>query len=272
MGSLMLKTLTKRIIRTGSFLGVCVSIPSAIWFSLTYQPSYYRAIVSLPRAQSELKAKHFVAQSLQLRNDICNEPTWEAVFSDQEVNAWLAEDLVTHFADQLPPEVHDPRVLFETNRVILAFQLEKSGIQSVISVVARPRVPEGNTVELTLEKIRAGILPVPADNVLDHIIDHARRHGVDVQWRKQDGYPVVVLRYTPNLSRDDVQLEELDIRNGQIRLAGHSDRTRGAFDLPRLPSRKFLQSTFPRQNIQVVDPPDDSAPEADRFRSTSPTS
>ena len=141
-----------------------------IWLSLTYQPAYYRDIVSLPHAQSEAKARHFVAQSLQLRNDICNEPTWEAVFSDQEVNAWLAEDLVTHFADQLPPEVHDPRVLFETDRVILAFQLQRGGVQSVITVSARPRVPEGNTVELTLEKIRAGILPVPADNILDQII------------------------------------------------------------------------------------------------------
>ena len=36
-----------------------------------------------------------------------------AVFSDQEVNAWLAEDLVTHFADQLPPEVDESARLFE---------------------------------------------------------------------------------------------------------------------------------------------------------------
>ena len=96
-----------------------------------------------PAKQREVKAKKFVAQSLQLRNDICNEPTWEAVFTDQEVNAWLAEDLVTHFADQLPPEVNEPRVLFELDRITLAFQLQQRGVQSVITVVARPRVPEG---------------------------------------------------------------------------------------------------------------------------------
>src|SRR5208283_4687849 len=146
MGSSMLKMLTKRFIKTGTFLGVCVSIPSAVWFSSTYQPSYYRAMVSLPHKQREIKAKHFVAQSLQLRNDICNEPSWEAVFTDQEVNAWLAEDLVTHFAEQLPPEVYEPRVLFELNRITLAFLLKQGGVQSVITVVARPRVPGGNTV------------------------------------------------------------------------------------------------------------------------------
>lgn len=139
----------------GSLLvvSVFVAVPAAVWFSLTYEPSYYRDMVRLPREKRAGRAKKFVAQSLQLRNDICNEPVWEAVFTDQEVNAWLAEDLVTSFADQLPPEVAEPRVLFEPNRITLAFQLRQGGMQSVITVVARPRVPGGNTVELTLEKI-----------------------------------------------------------------------------------------------------------------------
>ncbi|MFO0889529.1 MAG: hypothetical protein U0790_10370 [Isosphaeraceae bacterium] len=271
----MLISLTRRLVRIGAILAAIVAFPLGGFLALTYQPPYYRDMVRLTRAQREVGAKHFVAQSLQLRNDIVNEPTWEAVFSDQEVNAWLAEDLVTHFADQLPPEVHDPRVLFETDRVILAFQLDKGGFQSVITVVARPRVPTENTVELTLEKIRAGILPVPADNVLDRIIEHARIQGVNVQWQRRDGYPVVVMQYTPNLAREDVQLEELEIRSGQIRLAGRSDRTKGAFSLPRLPSRRVLQSTFPRRNFHGSPTPaglesEDSGPA--RYRFTSPTS
>jgi hypothetical protein len=250
-------------------LGIIVSIPAGAWLCLTYQPSYYRAMVRLTRDQRAGKAKKFVAQSLQLRNDICNEPSWEAVFTDQEVNAWLAEDLVTHFADQLPPEVNEPRVLFDLDSMTLAFQLRQGAVQSVITVVARPRVPQGNTVELTLEKIRAGILPVPADQVLDRIIEYARYHGVDVEWSRKDGYPVVVIRYTPNIDREDVELEELQILAGQIRLAGHSDRTKGAFHRPTLPSRRVLQSKFPIRKIHDVVLPD-AAP-AER-NSTTPTS
>jgi len=241
---------SRRLLWIGIIVGIVASIPAGVWLSLTYQPSYYRAMVLQSRAQREGKARKFVAQSLQLRNDICNEPNWEAVFTDQEVNAWLAEDLVMHFADQLPPEVNEPRVLFELDRVILAFQLRQRGVQSVITVIARPRVPEGNTVELTLEKIRAGILPVPTDNVLNRIIEYARSHGIDVEWTRRDGYPVVLMRYAPNLDREDVRLEELQIRGGQIRLAGRSDRAKGAFLRPTLPSRKVLQSKFPRRKIQ----------------------
>ena len=215
------------------------------------------------------RAKKFVAQSIQLRNDICNEPNWEAVFTDQEVNAWLAEDLVTYFADRLPPEVNEPRLLFEVDRIILAFQLRQRGVQSVITVVARPRVPGGNTIELTLEKIRAGILPVPADNILDRIIEYARNHGVDAEWARKDGFPVVVMRYTPHIDREDVQLEELQIRDHQIRLAGRSDRAKGAFSRPTLPSRKVLQSKFPARKTHGS-----YAPEADSTlrSSTVPTS
>ena len=223
-GCPMHKTTKKRLIRAG-LRPVCAGRhPPCAWFSLTYEPSYYRAMVGLSREQRTGRAKKFVAQSLQLRNDICNEPSWEAVFTDQEVNAWLAEDLVMHFADRLPPEVHEPRLLFEPDRIILAFQLRQGAVQSVITVVARPRVPGGNTIELTLEKIRAGILPVPADHILDRIIEYARSHGIDAEWARKDGYPVVLMRYTPHIEREDVQLEELQIRDHQIRLAGRSDR------------------------------------------------
>jgi hypothetical protein len=259
----------KRLMWFGSGLAIFAAIPVVGWFSLTYQPSYYREMVRLTRANRAGRAKKFVAQSLQLRNDICNEPSWEAVFSDQEVNAWLAEDLVTHFADQLPPEVHEPRVLFELDRITLAFLLKQGGIQSVITVVGRPRVPGGNTIELTLEKIRAGILPVPTDNVLDRIIEYARYHGVDAEWTRRDGYPVVLVRYTPNLEREDVQLEEVQIRRGQIRLAGRSDRAKGAFPRPILPSRKVLQSKFPMRRIQSANAPES---EPDTRNSTSPAS
>src|SRR5262245_64585562 len=260
---------TKRLVWVGLILAIVVATPAGVWLSLPSQPSYYRAMVLQSREQRQGKARKFVAQGLQLRNDICNEPTWEAVFTDQEVNAWLAEDLVTHLADQLPPEVHEPRVLFELDRIILAFQLRQRGVHSVITVVARPRVPQENTVELTLEKIRAGILPVPADNIIDRIIEHARYHGINVQLKRRDGYPVVVLRYTPNLNREDVLLEELEIRTGQIRLAGRSDRTKGAFQTPRLPSRRVLQMTFPRRNFQGAEAEE---PESIEYSVTSPTS
>ena len=124
----------------------------------------------------------------------------------------------------------------------------------MITVVARPRVPEGNTVELTLEKIRAGILPVPADNVLDRIIEYARYHGVDVQWQKRDGYPVVVMRYTPNLSARTCSSRKF--RSGPDRSGWPAAPTgpRGRLSGPRCP-RAGSFNHLPETEDPVSSPP-----------------
>jgi hypothetical protein len=231
--------------------------PGLAWLSLTHTPTFYRARIAVPPEERQAEARKFVAQSMQLRNDIANEPNWEAVFSDAEVNAWLAEDLVTHFADQIPPGIHEPRVVFEMDRVTLAFGLDQGGVRSIVWVVARPRVPGPNVLELTLEKIRAGMLPIPAEQVLDRITAHARARGLDVSWKRdgEDHLPVATIRYKTHAGRDDVCLERLHVINGEIHLAGRSDRARGAVASPTLPSRRMLQSRFPRQNSQSSEPP-----------------
>lgn len=265
---------SKRLLVVGlSLLVALAALPGLAWLSLTHKPAFYKVMVRLPKEEREQEAKEFVAQSLQLRNDICNEPTWEAIFTDQQVNAWLAEDLVTHFADQLPPEVHEPRVMFEMDRVTLAFELDQGPVRSVIWVVARAEIPEGNVLELTLEKIRAGVLPIPPDKVLDRLAMHSRDHGIDVTWKRDGQFPVVTVRYQSPKGRDEVKLERLQIRKGEIRLTGSSEFSQGQTRALHLPTRKVLQSKFPKRTTQSVVVPDGAlTPETALRNSTGPKS
>ncbi len=255
----------RRWIVMGLVLAALVAAPTGLWVLLTHEPDFYRAASAIPPARRQAEARRLVAQGLQLRNDIVNEPKWEAVFSDEEVNAWLAEDLVTHFAEQIPSGVHEPRVVFEMDRVILAFQLDQGPVRSVVWVVARPRVTQPNTLALTIEKIRAGAVPIPAERLLDRITEKAQANGLEVRWEQDGDLPVAVLKYSPNLGRRDVVLEKLLVVNGQIRLAGRSSRTKGTVAAPTLPSRKVLQSTFPPRNRP-------QPPPASRENSASPMS
>ena len=229
-----------------------VVVPAAMWVLLTYQPEFYRNVAIIPPERRHAEAQKFVAQSLQLRNDIVNEATWEAVFTDEQVNSWLEEDLVEHFAEQIPAGVHEPRVVFELDRVHLGFQLDQGPLRSVVSVVARVRVPGENELALTIEKIRAGVVPIRADQILDRITEAARSHGLEVRWERDGDLPVALIKYTPNPRRRDVIIERLQILEGQIRLAGRSIKGR-AVATPSLPNRKILQSTFPtkRKNQSV---------------------
>jgi hypothetical protein len=261
-----MRKIRRRWIVAGGAVAAVLIVPALAWVSLTHQPSFYRAVATMPKERRRAEARRFVAQSMQLRNDIVNEPRWEAAFTDEEVNAWLAEDLVTHFADQIPPGVHEPRVVFEPDRVTLAFQLDEGPIRTVIWVVAQVRVPEGNTVALTLEKIRAGVVPIAAERIIDRITEHARSRGLDVRWERDGDLPVAIVHYTPDPRRDDIVLEALEIRPGQIRLGGRSNKSRGAIASPTLPSRRFLQSTFPQPKAQ----PKPSSPLSSRSSTTSP--
>lgn len=243
----------RRWILLGSAALLLIGLPALFWMGLTYRPAFYRRLTEMPPERRHAKAEQFVAQSLRLRNDIVNEPRWEAAFTDEEVNAWLAEDLVAHFADHIPPGVRDPRVMFEKGRATLAFEFAEGPVTSVVWVVVGLDVPRPNEVALTIEKIRAGALPVPASKILDRITEFARGRGVDVAWSRVEGLPVATIRYTPDVKRRDVVLELLEISEGKIRLWGKSNRERGAVASPTLPTRRVLQSTFPRRRTQARD-------------------
>jgi hypothetical protein len=225
-------------------------IPLALWVGLTRRPDFYARQVDIPVEVRKHDAKKFVAHGMRLRNAIMNEPRWEAAFSDQEVNSWLAEDLVTHFADQIPQGVHEPRVVFEPNRATFAFELDQGPVRSVVWVVVSARMAEQNVLALTIEKIRAGVMPIPAEKLLEPITEHARARGLDIRWEQDGDLPVALIRYDPNAKRRDVVLEKLEILDGRIRLSGRSDRAAGQAAALMLPSRKSLQSRFPRRTSQ----------------------
>ena len=72
-----------------------------------------------------------------------------------------------------------------------------------------------------------------------------------MSWKRgEDNHPVAVIRYTPHAGREDVELDRVSILKGEIHLAGRSDRTRGLVRSPTLPTRKVLQSKFPKRKVQ----------------------
>jgi hypothetical protein len=61
-----MRILSKRVLAVGTtVVAVLVGAAALFWLSLTHEPSFYRAMVRLPRAKREAKAKRFVSQSLQ---------------------------------------------------------------------------------------------------------------------------------------------------------------------------------------------------------------
>lgn len=244
--------------------------PWAFWAVLNHAPKISRDVAALAPEVRQAEAKKFVAATLQLRNDIVNEEAWEARFTDQEVNSWLSEELLKVFADRIPAFIREPRIAFGPDRLTFVFRYEKGTLSSVIWIVARIDVPEENRVALTLEKIRAGMLPVAADQVLDEITRYAARHGVRIEWGESpDGERVAKIAYRPSLDRTDIALKGVRLGEGEVRLSGRSAHKNGSKAVPTLPDKKVLQATFPNRTVQPAapsppaPPTEESGPAAD---------
>ena len=246
-----------------ALLSLGVGGPLLIWRSLTYEPAFYRRHAAVPASVRKAEADHFESQSLQLRNDIANEGRWEAVFTDEEVNAWLSEKLVRHFADYIPTGVRDPLVVFERDRVTFAFRVDQGPITSLVWVVTRARVADESTIALTLEKIRAGAMPVPTEELAPRLTANARSHGLDVRWAEEQGEPVAYIHYSPAPGRVDVVLESIRVLDGQLYIS-RPFRPQRRPPFPADPARPSRPSDdLPRQSEETQRQPFDLI--VDRF-------
>lgn len=250
---------------------ICAGL-SLGWLGLNYQPEFYTRLRPAPSQRRHESAQQFLSQTLQLRNDIVNEPSWQARFSDEQVNAWLAEDLVESFADLIPAGFSDPRVLFELDRVTLACHYQDGALRSVLWAILRLDVPRDNEVSITIEKIQAGAFPLPADQFLDRLTEHARVRGLDITWTEDHGLRVATIRYAADPSRRDIVLERVQVTPGWVLLTGRSNPASAVAVKPSLPSRHVIQSKFRIQQRQSdsPSPPDIKPPGASTRSSITP--
>ena len=139
-------------------------------------PDFY-AEALVATAEQQADAGYELEQEvLDLHTDLQQLPTWEAFFSEAELNGWLAADLPRKFPRFLPPEIDSPRVDLEEGQLKLACRYRSGGLTTVVHLTVFVRMAdEPNTIAIRFSKARAGALPLPLKSFLDHVSDVARR-------------------------------------------------------------------------------------------------
>lgn len=202
-------------------VGLLGLVLGTFYAAVSYRPSFYHAPVVAPAVRQEY-AEEFVERSLQLRNDAMNETRWEAVFSDAQINAWLAEDFVTQFADVLPSGVEDPRVVFDTDKLTVAFTYHEGLIHSVVWATLRVSVDAEKEIALELESLRAGMIPLP-DSMLTEKLDRlVGGTTMSLTWTREGSNTVGKLRHDSRKSGRQIRIDSLLLAPGWIKVAGRS--------------------------------------------------
>lgn len=190
-------------------------------------PSFYETAVTARPAAERALGNEFERHALELHNQVRRPGHWEMEVTAEQLNGWLAADLPRKFPDLMPPDLLDPRVAIEEDRLLFACRYQGTRMSTVISLTVEVGLTdELNTVALRLVKARAGLLPLPLNRVLDQIRTVAQQTDLRLRWAQQDGDPVALLTVTSaqdERSKKPIVLEVLKLVPDRILLSGHTE-------------------------------------------------
>ena len=188
---------------------------------LRYEPSHYRKAVVESDKRLPLSREFWAAFSDCWNAMQSNDRAWNAKFRDEQINAFIQ----TGQADKLFPEgISDPRVVFEPERMRLAFRYRSGIINTIVSISIKMWLPgsESNVLALQLERIDAGLVPFSAPWLLERISEVGRNNGIEVNWYRHEGYPIALIRFQADQARPTLQLEAVQFEQGSITIHGRS--------------------------------------------------
>ena len=198
-----------------------VTLGGLLLLLLRYEPAPYRQAM-VPAENRTENARDF----LRAFSDFWNasqgsDRDWNARFTDDQVNSFVQ----TGQADKLLPEgISDLRVIFEADRMRLAFRYRSGLLNTIISISLRIWLPgsESNVLAMKLERIDAGLVPFSAPWVLESISEVARNNGIEVNWYRHEGHPVALIRFQADQARPTLQLLDVQFTQGSITIHGRS--------------------------------------------------
>jgi hypothetical protein len=204
-------------------------------------PPFYRQALAADPAEQKAAGQEFERQALGLHNQLRCPGAWEARFTDDQINGWLASEVPLKFPRLLARGVSDPRVAIEPRRIQAALRYQRGGIETIIALSGEVYLTaEQNEVAIRIDHVRAGALPLPLADFMSEAAGRAAEIGFPLRWTEHQGKPVALLR----LSFDEEEfenrrliLEQLDLGQGELSVLGRMEELEAA-ELARKPTEE----------------------------------
>lgn len=191
------------------------------WAAQAVDP-FYAAAANVKPAELREAGEQLENRVADLNDQAETTGRWESIFTDAEVNGWLATVLRDKYPTLLPAEVVEPRVSFVAGRCLLGYRYEGETLRAMVTIEGEPFMASDDVAGLRLRHARIGILPLPLKKVVEHINDGAKQLEVPVRWVEKEGDPVLLIGVTNALSTQEEirRLEAINLREGELVLAG----------------------------------------------------
>jgi hypothetical protein len=203
---------------------------------LRYEPHFYRQAEVPPGFQRTKQHSELLNKVTGLLEAAHTRTQWSETITDEQLNSYFAEDpLCIHLKDlRMSEQFHDPRIVIEPDRMLLAVRYGRGTFSTVISVEVDVWLPakEANAVAVRLRGLKAGMLPWSKQALLEHLSEAARQFNLEVTWHRDQGDPVALLRPRDTGTRPTVLLQRLELRQGHILIEGTTELPANARQTP----------------------------------------
>jgi hypothetical protein len=195
---------------------------AAVYFAVHHVPRFYEEAVNIAPTQQKRGSDEMLRRSAALASDANRRGRWQAIFTAEQINGWLAVDLVQNHPKLLPPELHDPRVAIHQGQMIIGCRYNGQ-VSTVVSLEADVSLQETNVIAVRIRRARAGAIPLPLDKFMPEAIRSLQNAGFLVELRQSGADPVllVTLRLQTDRGRD-LLLKTLALRDGEVDVAGET--------------------------------------------------
>jgi hypothetical protein len=238
----MHKWLRGSLVVTGIVGMVAALTAAGMYWASRQVPEFYERKLIVESADRD--ETDFERQALALHNQLQRAGRWEVRFTEEQINAWLAEELPEKFPRLLPPAISDPRVALEHDAVRLAARYRRGNVDTVLSFSGDAYLTDQpNEIAIRIRQARAGYLPLPLGKFLEEIRERAQGAEIPLRWAEIEGNPVALVRVPSDYggeacAADEPQrllLEEVSLKAGEFLVAGRIDEgdvTREALAAP----------------------------------------
>ena len=195
------------------------------------RPFYEQALAIEPQTL-ETGSRELESRATALYNDARRSGQWQAAFTAEQINGWLATQLDDVYADALSDGISDPRVAIDDGKVTLGFRARRGGVNTVISADAAVSLTESGAVAIRLLAVRAGALPLPAMQVAADLSKACQEMSLPIRWTQEAGQPVALIDFRRDLSSDDrrIVVDTAELRDGTLFVAGRTETSELAQD------------------------------------------
>src|SRR6478672_3675415 len=239
---------------------VVALLGSAYYAARQVRPFYEEALQVKPEVL-ERGSRELESRATALYSDAKQIGHWQALFTVEQINGWLATQLAADKGGELPANMRDPRIAIARDRLTLGFRTKPGGVETVVSVDASVLITDDGNVGIRFMSVRAGALPLPVLQLADELATACKKLKLPVRWTQENGRPIAIVNIANSTSAENREffIDSIELRNNEMYVAGHTEVNNGQ-DRPASRIARTKQSTdknVPLDNYELRLTPSD---------------